>query len=216
MGKRSRGMDVNVKEDSMRKYYKFGLGAILITAFVYFLFFGVIERHPLSNDTSAWGTFGSYFGGVLGPVLSFLAFVILVKTLESQQKEAERQRKFSEIELKSSALENAAKEFESLLNKPKNSNGQTIYDSVVNKRTGSVEDAKTALIPLVFIAYYIKDIKDSLADYYGDDTGIQTLSFQHRWTFKYSKLALSAKELVGDDYLPSDKWQILRDGGLLK
>nr|WP_319556142.1 hypothetical protein [uncultured Vibrio sp.] len=80
-------MDENVKRvnESMKKYYYAGAGAILATLIVYVFFFGIVERFPLSNDTSAWGAFGSYFGGVVGPVLSFLAFVILAKTLKAPQ-----------------------------------------------------------------------------------------------------------------------------------
>ncbi|ELK8497326.1 hypothetical protein RV040_000793 [Vibrio alginolyticus] len=208
-------MDVNVKEDSVQKYYKLGLGAILITALVYFLFFGVIERYSLSNDTSAWGTFGSYFGGVLGPVLSFLAFVILAKTLESQQKEAKRQREFSQIELKTLALENTSAEFESWLDRPKKLNGETLREVLDGKRA-SVKEAETVLIHLVFIAFYIKDLNDALTDYYGDETGFLTLSFKQRWALKYTGLTTSAKAIVEHDYLSSDQWKTLRDGGLLK
>ena len=208
-------MDVNVKEDSVQKYYYLGLGAILITALVYFLFFGVIEKYSLSNDTSAWGTFGSYFGGVLGPVLSFLAFVILAKTLESQQKEAKRQRKFSQIELKTLALENASAEFESWLDRRKKLNGETIRE-MLDARRASVKEAETVLMQLVFIAFYIKDLNDALTEYYGDETGFMTLSLKQRWALKYAGITTAAKDIVEHDYLSFDQWQILRDGGLLK
>lgn len=220
-------MDEIVKrvDESMKKYYYAGVGAILATLTVYVFFFGVVERFPLSNDTSVWGAFGSYFGGVVSPVLSFLAFVILAKTfkaqqdvLKSQQNEAERQRKFSEIELKTQALENMIVEFDALIN-------ANDTNSIKSRLEGSVDDkdddkikkqAEVVAKALAFISFYITDLKEALEDYYQDKTGFMTLSFQQRWSLKYSTLAKNAVQIIDHQDLTKNEWACLHEGPLLK
>ncbi|ELB2889507.1 hypothetical protein C1S86_25815 [Vibrio parahaemolyticus] len=51
-----------------------------VGAFYYFV--GV--NQPVSLDASDWSNFGSYFGGVVGPVFSFLSIVLLVYTVFQQ------------------------------------------------------------------------------------------------------------------------------------
>lgn len=40
---------------------------------------------PLSPDGNSWGTFGDYFGGVVGTLVSIAAFVMLVRTIYLQR-----------------------------------------------------------------------------------------------------------------------------------
>ncbi|MCG9702128.1 hypothetical protein L1D19_18755 [Vibrio natriegens] len=172
-----------------------------------------------------WGAFGSYFGGVVSPVLSFLAFVILAKTfkaqqdvLKSQQNEAERQRKFSEIELKTQALENMIVEFDALIN-------ANDTNSIKSRLEGSVDDkdddkikkqAEVVAKALAFISFYITDLKEALEDYYQDKTGFMTLSFQQRWSLKYSTLAKNAVQIIDHQDLTKNEWACLHEGPLLK
>lgn len=40
--------------------------------------------YPISKDSSSWGTFGDYIGGILNPIFSFLSFILLLINLKTQ------------------------------------------------------------------------------------------------------------------------------------
>ncbi|MFY0668982.1 MAG: hypothetical protein JXQ95_13210 [Alteromonas stellipolaris] len=44
----------------------------------------------ISDDTSKWSDFGSYIGGTLGPLLTFISVLLLIKTFELQKFANER------------------------------------------------------------------------------------------------------------------------------
>ncbi len=60
-------------------------GIILITiiTFVYIYFFGT----NFSSRHTSWAEFGSFFGGILSPLIALLAIIMLYKTLTSQMLE---------------------------------------------------------------------------------------------------------------------------------
>ncbi|AOS74421.1 hypothetical protein BH711_10870 [Pseudomonas fluorescens] len=63
--------------------------AVIIIVFTlgnYFSSFPTVK----STDQAIWGQFGDYFGGVLNPILSFMAFVGLLFNLRSQQEESKK------------------------------------------------------------------------------------------------------------------------------
>jgi uncharacterized membrane protein len=60
-----------------------GLASVLIVAGFYFWKF----PNELSSQHITWGEFGSYFGGALGPVLSFLALIGVLLTLHMQNEQ---------------------------------------------------------------------------------------------------------------------------------
>ena len=66
------------------------LVAILIVMGAYIW---VFHDQSVIAETKVWGDFGAYFGGVLGPVLSFFAFVGLLLTLR-QNHEAHKSQWF--------------------------------------------------------------------------------------------------------------------------
>ena len=61
---------------------------VLLAAIVagYFFYFGIALEYPLSVKPSEWALVGSFFGGVLGPILSFISIILLIKSLNFQKK----------------------------------------------------------------------------------------------------------------------------------
>ena len=65
-----------------------GTVLIMIASFGIYL----SEFHsPLSNNHTKWGEFGSYFGGVTGPLVSVMAFIGLLKSISLTKKQFELQ-----------------------------------------------------------------------------------------------------------------------------
>ncbi|WP_063901886.1 hypothetical protein [Burkholderia pseudomultivorans] len=52
----------------------------------YWVRFSLFLDQELSTSSTAWSEFGSYVGGVLGPILTFFTLIFMVKTLDSQNK----------------------------------------------------------------------------------------------------------------------------------
>ncbi|EKA7352461.1 hypothetical protein ACT0L1_004198 [Vibrio vulnificus] len=211
----------------MKKYYLLGLGLIFVVICFYALFFGVIHQFPLSSDTVVWGAFGSYFGGIIGPILSFLTFVILAKTLilqqeafRSQNNEQARQRLYSEIEFSFSNLERLEKQFDTILNEPSGTLGnrsmKEVLDTIeekIDRNDPHVTKAAKALVRhFVLISYYVADIERKLNKYYQDESGFASLSFKHYWIIKYRPLAKNCLGLVPDNCLTIQQRQCLLDG----
>lgn len=64
----------------MLKASIYGVVAFLIVGVlgIYYFNFNVQNVYSLSNQQGDWASFGSYFGGVIGPILAFL--VVLPRT----------------------------------------------------------------------------------------------------------------------------------------
>lgn len=78
-----------------------GAALALVAIGAYFSVFGPKSGYALSSSDSVWSNFGSYVGGVLGPIFSFLAFggVLLTVWLQAKQLEASHaQANFEEIQ----------------------------------------------------------------------------------------------------------------------
>lgn len=69
----------------MNKWVLSGAGAAIFVATASYIgqFFFNLE-YEISANTANWGEFGDYFGGVLNPILSFLAMTLLIKSLRLQ------------------------------------------------------------------------------------------------------------------------------------
>lgn len=69
-----------------------GLVLALVAIGAYFGVFGPLSNYSLAKTDTAWSNFGSYMGGVLGPLFAFLAFngVLLTVWLQAQQLETIR------------------------------------------------------------------------------------------------------------------------------
>lgn len=68
----------------LNKYVIAALLAILIVGLSYFVHFYWQLHYEVSNDSTQWADLGSYFGGMLSPILSFLAMILLIKSLSLQ------------------------------------------------------------------------------------------------------------------------------------
>src|SRR5271157_4797788 len=66
--------------------------SVLSVAFYLFMFHG-----GLSADHLAWGSFGSYLGGILGPIFSLLSFVGVVFTLVIERRRIAREAHDAEL-----------------------------------------------------------------------------------------------------------------------
>ena len=70
----------------MNKYIWGALLAIFLVALSYFIYFYLVLDIPFSDSADEWSGFGDYFGGLLNPILSFIAVVLLIKSLDAQKK----------------------------------------------------------------------------------------------------------------------------------
>jgi len=68
----------------INRYSIFACIAVFIVGAAYFINFHFILQYRISNDHQAWSSLGSYFGGVLGPILSFISLILLIKSLTLQ------------------------------------------------------------------------------------------------------------------------------------
>lgn len=57
---------------------------LLLTIGVYVYHFYGILNYGIASSTDAWGQFGDYFGGILNPLLSFIALICLIQSLSLQ------------------------------------------------------------------------------------------------------------------------------------
>jgi hypothetical protein len=62
-----------------------GLLVIVVVGGAFYGYVGV--DHPVSSSGEDWSTFGEYFGGVAGPLLSFVSIILLVYTIRLQMQQ---------------------------------------------------------------------------------------------------------------------------------
>lgn len=87
--------------------------SILVGAYTYWFWF--INGMALSTDSSLWGTFGDFVGGILNPIIAFLAFYWLTRSVIIQKTElAATQKVLAETEkaTKEQAITQEKKRFE--------------------------------------------------------------------------------------------------------
>ncbi len=58
-----------------------------ITVGIYFSWFGVFQQNELSAESSVWGAFGDFVGGLLNPLVAFSAFYWLTVSVLVQKQE---------------------------------------------------------------------------------------------------------------------------------
>ena len=87
------------------------LWVMIVLAFLLVIFSFVLNFHTqsISDELQDWNNFGGYVGGTLGPLLSFLSVVLLIKTLELQRKSS----KSLEDEIERTKQQDKLKTFES-------------------------------------------------------------------------------------------------------
>ncbi|WP_429112351.1 hypothetical protein [Aeromonas rivipollensis] len=64
-----------------------GASLLIISVVSYLWVFIPASNHTLSNNHEAWASFGSFFGGTIGPIISGLAFFYVWKTFSLQSEQ---------------------------------------------------------------------------------------------------------------------------------
>lgn len=112
------------------------------------LFYRIYVGTEFTHSNEIWGQFGDYFGGLLNPILSFLALIALLVTITLQSKElklATNEMRDSSTALKEQSdslkLQNFENTFFNLLNK----HTQTISFLVVENQLKGYEVIKTCV-----------------------------------------------------------------------
>lgn len=102
-----------MKKDNTR--LSFGTVLILIAiaalslCFIPVLIYSFHFTGPLESSSTAWGTFGDYIGGTIGPILSFSAFIAILYTVYLQNREL--QNSVRELAISSEALRQQSDSF---------------------------------------------------------------------------------------------------------
>ncbi|WP_105175253.1 putative phage abortive infection protein [Pseudoalteromonas sp. T1lg122] len=116
-------MEQNKLEAEIKLAKNIALGIILLVPLIYFVWFYLCNQIPISLESNDWGAFGSFFGGILSPVIALFAFYWLTQSILIQKKElSETQKVLAETEKvqKEQAITQEKKRFEdtfhSLLN----------------------------------------------------------------------------------------------------
>jgi len=85
-----------------------GLGSVFVVMIgLYFIQFGF---YPLSDSPQNWGAFGDFLGGILNPIISFTALIILVKTIKQNEKALHQAQ--TALQQNENALKHNAEELE--------------------------------------------------------------------------------------------------------
>ena len=90
--------------------------AIVCIAFVLGIYAFQFHSFKVSEDVNHWNQFGGYVGGVLGPLLSFLSLVMLIKSLNLQNESNKVLRDESNLNIKSEKIRSFETQFFNLLN----------------------------------------------------------------------------------------------------
>ncbi|EJE4553461.1 hypothetical protein [Vibrio parahaemolyticus] len=120
---------------------------ILVVLGLYALQF---HNYKLSTDVDHWNQFGGYVGGVLGPLFSFLSFVMLIKSLNLQNDSNTTLREEAQLNIKNEKMRSFETHFFNLLSAQRDSfeyfkltlNGK-VYSGVESVR--KLEDAIESL-----------------------------------------------------------------------
>ncbi|QOQ67616.1 hypothetical protein [Photobacterium damselae] len=131
--------------------------ALLCIVFVLGLYAFQFHDYVLSSDVDHWNQFGGYIGGVLGPLLSFLSLVMLIKSLNLQNESNQTLLDESKLNIKNEKLRSFETHFFNLLSSQRESfeyfklslNGKTytgidavrkLEDEIISLRKASASD----------------------------------------------------------------------------
>tara|TARA_R110001583_G_C5639919_1_gene407788 strand:- start:87 stop:665 length:579 start_codon:yes stop_codon:yes gene_type:complete len=71
-------------ESAISFYRNLAIFMIVLLLCGYFFWFAGINHQSVSSDVASWGAFGDFIGGLLNPVVAFLAFLLLARSLRIQ------------------------------------------------------------------------------------------------------------------------------------
>ncbi len=80
-------MDINKIESSVKTAKVIAFSVVGIVPFLYMTWFLCINGFGISVDSSHWGAFGDFFGGLLNPLIALLAFYWLTQSVLIQKTE---------------------------------------------------------------------------------------------------------------------------------
>lgn len=69
-----------------------GIAMLVMALVVSCVFYFWVFRYGLSNNPDNWSAFGSFFGGIFGPLISAVTLVALLKTISLQRETMDTQR----------------------------------------------------------------------------------------------------------------------------
>jgi hypothetical protein len=100
------------------------LGSILalFAISIYFSVFGPLSDFSLATKDSAWSNFGSYLGGVLGPIFSFGAFFGVLITVYLQAKQLENIQSQANLDETQRLISSISSHIDTLLSNSPNKN----------------------------------------------------------------------------------------------
>jgi uncharacterized membrane protein len=109
----------NIDNKTFTWLQKFSLVVLTFLAFSPFFIWSSSLGIGFSGTTETWSHFGSYFGGIAGPILSFLNLIIIIITLRQQKKsnndQAEANQSAAQDRLKSDELKKQNYEHQKIL-----------------------------------------------------------------------------------------------------
>jgi hypothetical protein len=79
--------DLQSLEISVSRTLRFVTAAMVAFLAAYFYWFFIAHGQQLSSDTSAWGQFGDFIGGILNPLVAYSAFYWLTRSVLLQKEE---------------------------------------------------------------------------------------------------------------------------------
>ncbi|WP_318468325.1 putative phage abortive infection protein [Photobacterium leiognathi] len=80
-------MDLDKLERTIKVSKRIAFTLVIGVPLAYAIWFGIINKQSLSLDSSFWGTFGDFVGGILNPIIAFLAFYWLTMSVLIQKTE---------------------------------------------------------------------------------------------------------------------------------
>lgn len=105
-----------IKKFQILIFLLIAVGLSFVPVFMYAKKFGVPINFELSDSQSDWADFGSFAGGVVGPIYSFLAFLGLAFTIALQTNQISEFRKSAHLQELQRLLEKVSEEIVVKLN----------------------------------------------------------------------------------------------------
>ncbi|MCL9777048.1 hypothetical protein [Vibrio methylphosphonaticus] len=97
------------------------ISAVICITLVLGIYGYQFHSFQISNDVNHWGQFGGFMGGVLGPLLSFLSYVMLIKSLSLQNDANSVLKEESKLNIKNEKMRSFEVHFFNLINAQRDS-----------------------------------------------------------------------------------------------
>lgn len=109
-------------------------------AFTFLIFILNFFGHTFSSNSSDWGVFGDYIGGVLNPItaaINIVVFIYLTQVIsktdeKAHQRNIEQQQNLTLSQLRHSTYEEITKQLESLIEKIMKANDKAHYQTSIH------------------------------------------------------------------------------------